>query len=148
MKFNYAVLRNQQFLLAMRKLTNYPFKAQKVAYSVMKISNAIDAEMKLSQDLFIKLLKQHAVLDDKGAFVPQKDPEGKDVPDTFQTTPGKEAELEKAQGDFADVEFEVKWRPLKLDELEECRISAVELGMLGDIIAAPLEEAPAPEPAK
>ncbi len=144
MKLSYKSLRDPQFGSAMRKLTNYPFKRQKTAYDVMKISGRIDQEHKVAQELFIKLLKQYAKLDEAGNFIPRvrKDADGKETPepDTFVLDDTKTKDFDKAADEFAALEFEINWRAIDMGLLEECRLTAVELSMLEPLLAEEAQE--------
>lgn len=144
MKLKYSQLRDPQFVGAMRKLSNYPFKVQKTAYDVMRITNKLTQEEKNAQELYVKMLKQHAKLDDKGNFVPRMDGD-KPVPDTFvidDTSPEKFAAYQKAVEEFGDLEFNLDWRQVTFENLEDCRLTAAELSVLQDIISVPVDAKP------
>lgn len=140
MKLKYSQLRDPAFTAAMRKLANYPFKAQKTAYDVMRITNKMTQEEKNAQELYLKMLKQHAKLDAKGEFVPRMEGD-KAVPDTFVVDDAKLGEFQKATEEFGDLEFNLDWRQVSFEKLEECRLTAAELSALQDIISVPVEDA-------
>ena len=140
-KLSYKVLRDGQFNNAMQKLSHYPFKRQKTAYDVMRITKKLEAEGKNAQELFVKMLKQHAKLDDKGEFVPRMEGD-KPVADTYvldTDDPSKMAAFNKAQEDFANLEFNLDWRQIAFENLEEIRLTAVELDSLKDVLAVPVD---------
>lgn len=140
-KLKYSQLRDPAFTAAMRKLSNYPFKTQKTAYDVMRISNKLTQEEKNAQVLYIKMLKQHAKLDDKGEFISRMDGD-KPVPDTFVIEDSKLADFGKAQEEFNDLEFTLDWRQINFEALEECRLTAAEMSALQDVISTPVDAKP------
>jgi hypothetical protein len=136
LKLNYVLLQNPNFIAVVRKLANYPFRAVKVSYNISRINDKLDQEAKRAQEGFIKLAKAHALLDDKGEFVPMKDEAGNERPFTFQIPDENEKAWHEAKVEFDKFEFEIDRYPLKLSELGGCALSAAEIAMITPLIDA------------
>lgn len=128
-KVPYKLLKSPQFQVALRKISNHPFKSQKSAYNVMRIAKKVDEESKNCQELFTKLLKGFAKLDDKGEFVPV---DGQ--PGTYQVPDEKQADFQKAAEEFDELEFTIERYPIKLEELDGVGLSPAELGAVESLL--------------
>lgn len=114
LKVTYECLQNPQFLTTVQKLAGHPLKNFRVSYNLSRIKAKIEQEGKVAQEMFSKLLKSYAKLDEKGEFIPH---EGK--PNTFEVPKEKEVEFVKARQEFDAFEFEIERHPVKLSELQK-----------------------------
>ena len=136
---SYGQFQEATFMRTMAKLTNQPFKNPKTAYSVMKITKAMDTEMNQAQELFIKTLKEYAKLDDKGEIKPMvKD--GQEQPGTYEIQEGKIEDWKKAFTEFKAIEADLGWNKIKLNDLEGMSLSANDLDHLETIVETDLEQ--------
>ncbi len=151
-KLKFADTKSREFLTAYSKLMQYTgFKDPKVAYNVAKIGRKFDAEAKICQELFIKLLKNYARLDDKGGIAPRTqetlDAKGEKttqvIPNTYEILPEKVADESwaKAAEEFDASEFEVHCHKIKLSDLAGAQMSALDLTVLEALIT---DEEPKP----
>jgi hypothetical protein len=128
------------FVQALVKLGKFEgFKEQRVAYNVAKVIRRFDAESTIAQELFLKLVKQYAVLDEKGNI---KSPE--DKPGTYEIPDEKVADWKKAKEDFDDVEFELDCHKIRLEQLGNAPLSPIDLNALEPLLSE-LEAVAAPE---
>lgn len=141
----YDCFQSKEFMVAKAKLARYPFKNQKTSYNVTRILKFLDDNEKLAQEQFIKLVKQHAVLDEKGDFVPRKNEKGEIEEGTYTIPeePEKIAAWKKAKDEFDALEFTVERYKIKLSEMENLPVTPMELGAIDGMID-PEEPAAAP----
>jgi len=122
-KLKFADIKSREFMQAYLKLINFnEFKETKVAYNVAKIDRKFQQELKLSQDLYVKLIKQYAVLDDKGEIACRIENETA-IPNTYVIDPAKVEAWEVAVKEFDATEFEIPCQKLTLANLEGIQLS-------------------------
>lgn len=142
-KLKFADVKNQDFVRAyMKIITHTEYKDTKTAYNIAKIARKFDQESKLSQELYVKLIKKYAKLDDKGEIAPRKEGE-RVIPNTYEIRDEavEDGSWKKAAEDFDATEFEIACHKVKLSDLNNVGLSPVDLLALEDIID--LEETPA-----
>jgi hypothetical protein len=123
---SYGSFRDNNFMQALARLTNHRFKDPKAAYRVMKISKAIEKELPEAQELFLKTVKEYAILDDKGEILPAE--EGKHG--TYKIKEGSEAAWKEAYTKFQDIKSDLNWPKLTLDDIAGMDVSAADLNAL------------------
>lgn len=114
----YSHLRSPSFHQALRKLANHPFKDVKSLYNVTRIVKLVQQEGKQCDELFLKVLKGYADLDEKGEIKPINPTS----PNTFSVPDSKKEEWEKAAKDFHEIE--VKFERHKVTP-EECVLAGL-----------------------
>lgn len=120
--------RSPLFMQAVAKLAAHNFKDQKAAYNVMRLLKKIQSEGELAQAQFIKLVKQHAKLDDKGNFVPiDDDPKNKD---TYQIPDENQETWKTALKDFQELEVTIERYPIKIEDLNGSALTPGDLMLL------------------
>lgn len=129
-KLCYKSMRDNAFAQAIIKLTQYPGFPTKTSLKIAKIKKAIDAEKDLVQDEFIRLVKLHADLDEKGNILPHND-----QPGTYHITDEKNEAWNKALKDFEEASFDIQQNPLTIDELEGVRLSPADIIALECLLA-------------
>lgn len=140
LKLKYNILRNEHFNNAMLKLVHYPaFKSPIFAYNVAKINIAVQNEVKPSEDVYLKLVKAHCKMDEKGEIAP-REMNGAKVLGTFEVRPEAIPEWEKGLAEYNDLEFEVKAFKIPLHGLEGISLSPLELTALESLLS--VEDAP------
>lgn len=151
-KLKFSDTKSREFLMAYSKVMQFTgFKDTKIAYNVAKIGRKFDAEAKICQELFIKLLKNYAKLEENGELAPREDEviNAKSekvkikVPNTYQILPEKieDGSWAKALEEFDASEFEVHCHKIKLADLDGAKLSPLDLTILDPLITE-LEPAP------
>lgn len=144
-KLKFSTTKNSEFIKSFAKVMQYTdYKGTKLAYDIAKIGRKFDEEAKLCHELYIKLLKNYAKLDEKGEFVLREEermnPKGEKVtikvPNTYVIIEEKHADgsWEKASTDFDNTEFEIPCAKIKLSDLEGVGLSPLDLLNLENVI--------------
>lgn len=135
-KVKYSHIKEFPFLDVLGKLyhhptqpTQKPFPAR-VAYTLAKISEKAEKEVELMRELWVKLLKQHATLDEKGEFVPKQSTDGKPVPGTFVVAEDKQAEFKKAGEEFGEIEINFTQHKLTFADLASISLTPQDIATL------------------
>lgn len=146
-KLQYQVFDDKPFVRALAKLSNFPFRNQQTAYRIARLVRKYEQELKTGQDLWIKLLKQYASLDEKGGFVPAKIamPDGttKEDPAKYDIPTDKLEAFRQAEKDFNAVEFEIPTWPVTLEEIKDVGLTAHELIAIEGLLNEKLMDKPA-----
>lgn len=121
-KLKYLDLRNPTFVRTMQKIAKSPIKDIKALYNVTRLLDKVQQEEKRSQELFMVMLKEHAVLDDKGNLVPH---DGK--PGSFQIKEDMLDAWKKKVEDYMDIEWQVERHPLKLSDIASANMTPEEV---------------------
>lgn len=147
----YSALREHPFNMALKKLVDYPRFKPTLALSIARLVKRIDEERSVAQDLYIKILKQHAELDALGELVPK---DGKPNTYIIKADSTQEA-LDKALEEFGKETFSVEMKKFPLDLLEGVGLSGSEIMSLesllegeddGKTVKPPLQAVPPPQP--
>lgn len=134
LKVTYENLRDHAFARGMSKLANYPgFKNPQVSYNVAKINKRFLDEAALADELFGKLVKPYAVLDDKGNIAPANG-----VPGTFQVRDEAVEEWKGKLKEFLSMVIEIDRSRISLTDIAECGLTPLELGALEPVLAEPV----------
>lgn len=128
-KLTYGAVREGRLTMAIAKLANEKFPA-KLGYDVLKLKKALVQEINTAQELFMKLLKQYAKLNEQGEIDPIHGP------NTFEIRDEAKEEWNKELKNFEAIEFEVPVNPLRLDAVPTLTISANELEALEPVLAS------------
>lgn len=141
MKFIYKDLKALDLIAALKKLANYGgFKSIRVTKDIGKIVSKWDREQKEAQELFVKLLKKFAELDEKGNVKPNLEANA-----PFIIPEEKADEFQKQMDEFDLIEFQIVASPIPLVMLEGVGLTPIDLEALTKLIA-PDEEALLKEP--
>lgn len=140
-KLTYKMIQDRNFVAGLGKLANFGgFKDQKLAYNVAKLIRKWEVEVLTAQELYIKLVKQFAVVDENGNL---KTPEG-GAPGSFEIPDGKDEAFKTARADFEKVELEIPVHKIRLEQLEGVGITPLEMNamdaLLVDMEAVPEEK--------
>lgn len=133
-KVKQGQFRSQDFIQGLVKIRNHSFKDQKVAYGVMRLLKFFEQETELVQQGFQKLVKQFAILDEKGEFVPHNG-----QPGTFQIIPEKVEDWKKAVKEFEDVDVELQQHPIRLEHLQGAGLTPGDMLAVECLLAPELE---------
>lgn len=132
----YQHVRNEAFVKALAKLARFEgFKDFRVAYSIAKFVRKWEQEAQMAQELYLKLVKQYAKLDEKGNVEPVEN-----QPGTFQI-PNESVEVWKqAAENFHTISFEIEVKKLPISKLEAVGLSAMELNALEPLLEIDFQE--------
>lgn len=152
-KLKFEDTKSREFLQAYSKVMQYPsYKDSKLAYNIAKIGRKFDQEFRLSQEIFVKLLKQYSHLDENGDLAPReedlKDAKGvvtkTKIPNTYVIKPefrnkseGGDDSWPKALKDFDSTEFEIPCHKLKVEDLQGVGLSPFDFMILESMILDP-----------
>lgn len=145
-KLKFADTKSREFLMAYSKVMQFTgFKDTKVAYNIAKIGRKFDQEAKTCQELYLKLLKGYAKLDEKGEIAPREEEsvnaKGEKVmlkvPNTFVILEEKvkDGSWEKALTEFDETEIELHCHKIKLSDLDGAKLSPLDLTVLEPLLS-------------
>jgi hypothetical protein len=125
---NYEVLRSRGLSLALKKLSSHPFQDIKTGYNVSKVCQALQKELKLSQELWVKLINEYTTKDVKGEIIVGEKGEQEILKE-------RRPDFEKKMEEFYknEITFD-KWFPLKLSKLIGVTFTAEELSALDSVL--------------
>lgn len=143
-------INDDKFINSLNKLSVCTKLGVKTSYNVGRLLKEIDRETKEARDKYIDVIKQYAVLDEKGNLVPQvkkEEVDGKVVetplPGTWQfKEPANQEEKDKmlakwkkANEEFMNIEvaFE-KVKRIDIDELEGAELAPVDINNLEPVL--------------
>ena len=139
----YKNLNSYEFNSALEALANRNLPV-KTSYSISKIKRNIHNYMEEGKALFIKILKEHCELDEKGNVKTQMSPEVKEadkvieaskpIPGTYIVKPDMEESFKKKLEDFMSIECPIEVNKITLQELSDEKVSANLLANLDPII--------------
>lgn len=130
-KLTYMDINNRLFIDAVKKLMIYDqWGSAQLKYNIHKIGRRLSDESDVAQAEYLKLVKQHAELDEKGDIVPVS-PE---QPGTFVIKTEKEEVWKTARADFEAVTFEIDCHPVPLSKLDLCPLSPQDVGVLEPLL--------------
>jgi len=128
-KMKYLNFRNPVFLHTMAKIARCPIKDPKALYNALRISKKVTSEGRQAEEVFMRLLKQHAVLDAAGGILPIED-----KPGTYQIKEESKGEWEQKIKDYMDIEWEMERYPLKLADISAANLTPEELHAIEEIL--------------
>ncbi len=102
------LLNSRDFVASLQKLKNAQGLDVKTMYTVSKILAKIETWIKQGRDIYAKMVKEHASVDGSGALVPEKTPDGQEIPGSFTIAPEKKDSFESSVKEFLAATFEVK----------------------------------------
>lgn len=138
----YKDLRNPHFISAWNKVVNSPLRSLNAIQKVSLLKKAIQKAHKEAQDNWTKNLKQFALLDEKGEFVPIS----KDQPGTFQVPDEKAEAWQKKAESMDEMKTSLRAWPLKVQELKSVQdLTANDLDALCPLVEDALLEPPVDE---
>jgi hypothetical protein len=138
-KVKFGNVRDQMFMAAMSKLAHSPtFKDPKAAYNIARIIAKLGQQTDTTNELFVKLLKQYAKLDEKGNFIPVEN-----RPGTFQIPDERSEEWNTKLKEFEAIEFDIDRYAIKLDDIADAKLTPAELNAIHDILDVDGEGQPA-----
>jgi len=113
----------------MAKIARCPIKDPKALYNALRISKKVTSEGRQAEEVFMRLLKQHAVLDAAGGILPIED-----KPGTYQIKEESKGEWEQKIKDYMDIEWEMERYPLKLADISAANLTPEELHAIEEIL--------------
>jgi hypothetical protein len=122
MKIKYSTLKDPMFISGMAKVNRCPFPKTRLSYNVSRIVDKVQQEAKRAQDIWIKLVKQYAKMDEKGEFISPED-----KPGCYEIPDEKQEEFKVKVEEFENFEFDIDRYPLKLDDLNGSGLSPQEI---------------------
>ena len=105
----------------------------KTSYWLARFLDKVGSEFKAMESARVKLVEKYAKKDKDGKIVMKKDKDGKQLNEYDLT----KANMEKFQTEFAELgkeEFEIDFKPIKLDQLGDIKIKPLVLVQLGKVI--------------
>ena len=105
----------------------------KPSYWLARFLDKVGSEYKAMESARMKLLEKYAKKDKDGKLVMKKDKDGKPINEYDLT----DTNMKKFQDEFAELgkeEFEVDFKPIKLDQLGDIKLKPIVLVQLGKII--------------
>ena len=147
-KLKYSDMKSREFIMALGKcMQNTNYKSTTIAYNVAKIGRKFDQETKICQELYLKVIKAHAKLDEKGNIAPRVEG-GKPVPNTYEISDDKVEAWKKACEDFDNTLIEIPCNKINLSDLENAGMSPADLVALEPVLETapvkPISSAPKP----
>lgn len=107
----------------------------KPAYWMARFLDKVGSEQKAMESVRIKLVEKYATKDKDGNPMFKKDKEGEETrPKEYDLTAEN---MEKFQTEIAELgkeEFEIDFKPIKLDQLGDIKLKPIVLVQLGKII--------------
>ena len=105
----------------------------KTSYWLARFLDKVGSEFKAMESARMKLVEQYAKKDKDGKSVMKKDKDGKQLNEYDLT----KANMEKFQTEFAELgkeEFEIDFKPIKVEQLGDIKLKPIVLVQLGKII--------------
>lgn len=134
-ELTYGMLRNGTFFPAFGKLYNASgIKDVRVIQNISRIQKLLDKYATEAQEIFLKLVKEYAVLDDKGEILPHDG-----VPNTYKIQEEKQGEWEEKVKEFTSTKVSLSAKRIHLHELVGVPLSARDLNEL-ECLMVTLEE--------
>jgi hypothetical protein len=119
----FKMLQDHAFGSALKKIRTWGgFKDLRIAQNFHKICKAIEAEVKDSQELWDKTIKNFAVLDEKGGVKLENG--------QFNVPEEKTSSFKDAADGFFALELELDYKPFFLHDLTGCSLSPDEIGAI------------------
>ena len=132
MKFNLNEVRAMTQGLDVILGTELPIKP---AYWLARFLDKVQSEMKALENARMKLIEKYAKKDKDGKPVMKKDKDGKQRdPQQYDLTAKNMEEFEKEFAELGKEEFEIDFKPIKLDQLGDIKLKPIVLAQLGKII--------------
>lgn len=107
----------------------------KTSYWLARFLDKVSSEMKASETARVKLVEKLSIKDKDGNPLFKKDKDGKDLrPPEYDLT---KENMAKFQDEFAILgkeEFEIDFKPIKLEQLGDIKLKPIVLVQLGKII--------------
>lgn len=135
-KVKYDWINNGAVSVALNKLCNVPTFDIKSAYSLGKIHQKIESEMRHGREIFMKLLRKHCELDEKGEVKWTDKGEWTVLPDHSE-------EFEKEEKELLAIEVQIHRTPISIGKIEaameklidqKMKITPKELALLEPLI--------------
>lgn len=128
---SYEKLRDPEFTAGIGKIYRFPkFKDVKLMMRIVRLTKLLQKYMDEGQEVYVNLVKQYALLDDKGNFIP---PENKALGD-FQIPPANQEEWAKKKKEFAETTVEIFAEKFEVFNFSEVGLTPAELDALEPIL--------------
>jgi hypothetical protein len=128
-KLKYKNIQDNLFNQAIAKLAGHTFRDFRFNYNVAKFVRKFQIHVNDAQEEFLSLVKQYAILDEHGDFVPENN-----IPGTYTIKPEKVEEWKLARADFDSTEFEIPCHKMRIDQLEGAPLSAMDILAIEDLL--------------
>ena len=133
-KLTFAEFKNPLFDRALSKVMHHGgYKSTKISTDIAKLGKKFREETALVQELYLKLVKKHAKLDEKGEIEPRKE-NGKTIPGTFWIEDSRIEEWKAACIEFDSTEVELPCHNIHMEDLEGVGLSPADLIELAPLI--------------
>ena len=132
-ELEYGSIKNKNMTNAIHKIGQYTGFAPKIAMSVANLIDEIAARESDVHKEWITLLKEHAVLDEKGDFLPKKNHDDKIIPNSF--IPKDQDKLDIARDEFDKKTFTISADRIAMDDLKNVGLTPYEIKQLQPLIA-------------
>lgn len=130
-KLTFAQFKDYEFAQAIAKVMHHNgYKSTKITADIARLGRKFKEETAVVQELFLKHVKKHAKLDEKGEIEPRKDEKGKAVAGTYFIEDARVEEWKKACEEFDSTEVELPVHPIHMDDLEGVGLSPADLNAL------------------
>lgn len=107
----------------------------KTAYWLARFVDKITSESKAMESARIKLAEKYAMKDKDGKFVYKKGKDKKELtPQQYDFTKTDNEKFQKEFAELGEVEFDIKFNPIKLDQLGDVKLKPTTLVQLSKII--------------
>ncbi len=129
-KLTYKLINNGAFVSAIGKIAKFEgWTDQRSAYNAAKFFRRFKQEMETAQELYVKLVKRHAKVDEKGNLISPEDKPGQ-----FEILDQNAEAWIKAREDFESVSFEIDCHPIPLEKLQGAELSAIDLDVIEPLL--------------
>lgn len=127
-KLKYSSLNSQEFRQALQELSkSKEFPNFQVAYNVAKIFRKYNNEFKTLNTLYFDLAKDCAEKDEKGEVIMEGP--------GWKINPAKKEIFQSKFNDLMNVEVEIEAHPVKVDDLQNVKLSPEQITALEPIIS-------------
>ncbi|GAG09607.1 unnamed protein product [marine sediment metagenome] len=107
----------------------------KTAYWLARFVDKMTSESKAMESARVKLAEKYAIKDKDGKFVYKKGKDKKELlPQQFDFTKTNADKFQKEFAELGEVEFDVDFKPIKLDQLGDIKLKPTTLVQLNKII--------------
>lgn len=107
----------------------------KPAYWLARFTDKIQSEMKAMDSVRVKLVEKYAKKDKDGKPVFKKDKDGKELdPQQYDLSKKNMEIFNKEFADLGKEEFEIDFKPIKLEQLGDIKLKPIVLVQLGKVI--------------
>lgn len=134
------LLNSREFSVSLSKLKAAQGLDVKTMYAVSKICKKVEAWIGDGRDVYSKMIRANAALDENGRLLPEIASNGNPIPGSFQVLPERKEELEKQMAEFMNTEFEIKIGRLNPEKFQGANLTPGDLIALEPLFELEVEE--------